>query len=467
MIGPNSGALLPYDLRVNSAEAISESMIIGRRDLRPILTRLNPEARAWVVLDSCYSENAVRSLGADWEGATRAINVVSILNPQAPRDQTRRPTPLSAPPGPAVAVPLTSTEPVEPYPYSNVVSFSAASRDQPAREIDWKTLRAGRSQTFDGQPHGVFTQGLLRALNGLADTNHDGDVTYDELFRSTREIVQGESKQRPQVLPRSGDALHELVLSEAGTERPQSAIAPAQQVEPAPIKVALDGIDEKVRRQISALANVEISQGSFDLLVRQGNGVLELRDRSRATIREYSASEVPLMLKRISGQPDVERVVNYRYPPQNFNLTVDVDPVAANDHPKPDFRAEFTLGESVAITVSTEKPAYLLVLDVDTAGVISVLYPAPNDAEPFTRADSFEIARAKVRRPTGSEFVKAFAFLQEPPGFEGFMCRATSNGLTCPELEPGNEQYQSLLKLLGSGATGRAEAHTRILTREP
>ena len=83
------------------------------------------------------------------------------------------------------------------------MSFPSVPRlgTNPRVEIDWKTLRAGRSQTFDGQPHGVFTQGLLRALNGLADTNHDGDVTYDELFRSTREIVQGESKQRPQVLP--------------------------------------------------------------------------------------------------------------------------------------------------------------------------------------------------------------------------------------------------------------------------
>src|ERR1700761_8377974 len=57
VIGPDSGGLLPVDLDLNSVKAISDTLLIGRRDLRPILTRVPSKAQAFVVLDSCYSEN--------------------------------------------------------------------------------------------------------------------------------------------------------------------------------------------------------------------------------------------------------------------------------------------------------------------------------------------------------------------------------------------------------------------------
>jgi hypothetical protein len=468
MIGPNSGALAPYDLQLSSAEAASDSMIIGHRDLRPILSRLNPQARAWVVLDACYSENAVKSLGAEWEGPPRAINLVSVLKPPARQTQTTRQTPQPLGSSDAITtVPLTASESSEPYPYSNVISFSAASRDETARDISREMLRSGKHQTIDGNPHGAFTNGLLLALNGFADTNHDGSVTYDELFRATREFVQAESKQRPQVLPRAGDALSLQVLSDAGGAGASvTQNAPPTAGNATVTRVALDSVDAELRRRVSAVAKVEIVSDRFDLLIRQRNGVLELHDRSLALIREYSLAEAPIMMKRIAAQSDVDRLLNFQYSAQNFNLTVDVDSVSKAGQPQPDFRSEFTLGESVAITLSTEKPAYLLVLDIDTAGVISVLYPGPKDAEPYLRTDPFEVLRAKVRSPTGSEFVKAFGFVQKPLEFEQFTCRGTDRGLACPEIEPGDERYERLLMMLASGSTGGAEAHTRILTRD-
>jgi len=468
MIGPNSGALAPFDLQVSSVEAASQSMIIGHRDLRPILSRLNPAARAWVVLDACYSENAVRSLGPAWEGPPRAINLVSILKPIAsPNGSTRQTAQIPGTGTTDAIAPLISSEPSEPYPYSNVISFSAASRDETARDISREMLRSGKYRTIDDRPHGAFTNGLLLALNGFADTNHDGNVTYDELFRSTRGFVEAESKQRPQLLPRAGDSLRQSALGGGAPMRPltvhdsQTATGP-----PPKTRVALDGVDESLRHQIAEISGVEISESGFDLLVRRDNRNVGLHDHSRGLIREYSPAEIPQMLTRIAAQSDVARLLAFHFAEQNFNLSLDVDPVGPAGRPSPDFRAEFALGETIAISASSEKPAYLLVLNIDTSGVITVLYPMPKDAEPFDRADSHEILRAKVRRPTGSEFVKAFGFVQKPAEFEQFTCKATDHAVECPEIGPGDVRYQRLLTMLSSGTAGRSETQTKLLTRE-
>jgi uncharacterized caspase-like protein len=44
VIGPDSGALAPYDLTFENLPAAVQSLIIGQRDLRPILSRVPPGA---------------------------------------------------------------------------------------------------------------------------------------------------------------------------------------------------------------------------------------------------------------------------------------------------------------------------------------------------------------------------------------------------------------------------------------
>lgn len=455
-IGPNSGALAPYDLDVTSLDAASHSIIIGRRDLRPILARLSRDARAWVVLDACYSENAVRSLGRNWEGPARAINLVSAL---AATSRGNGP----ALPGDSIAevgqMPLENSEP---YPYPNVISFSAASRDQTARDINTALLQTGRFQTIDGKPHGAFTNGFLAALSGLAGPNSDGQVTYEDLFHSTRAFVEQGSNQRPQILGPGADALRQAVLNDFGKVPAKAQV----RINNGRIRVALEDVDEDLRRRIAALPGVEVAQERFDLLVRQRSGSLSLFHHSLVLIREYRASDPAEMFSRIAAQGDVERLIAYHFDGPGFGLEIDIQPVGSGGKPEPDYRAEFALGETVAILARVEKPAHVLVLDIDTTGVITVLYPGANDPQPLAQTSPIEILRARVRRPTGAEFIKAFAFSRKPDGLEEFACRSTDNGPSCPEIEPGDKRYQRLLSLLESSSGTRADSCTKLLTKD-
>lgn len=62
------------------------------------------------------------------------------------------------------------------YPFHNTIYISAT--DETTRSYD---LQYGGSATFDGKPHGVLTNALIKGLQGEADTNNDGVVTYEEL----------------------------------------------------------------------------------------------------------------------------------------------------------------------------------------------------------------------------------------------------------------------------------------------
>jgi hypothetical protein len=438
-------------------------MIIGRRDLRPILSRLNNNALAWVVLDSCYSQDTARSVGK-WAGPVRGVNLVSVLG----KTEAAAPAARQASVGGAGADRQTamqtrvSTESDEPYPYANVISFSAASRNEPAEDINTGQLRAGLRTTIDGQPHGAFTNGLLLALNGSADSNHDGVITFDELFRFTKD--QMHVSQTPQMLPDQGSALRKAVLNESRPPAPSSPPSPPPSQPKT--RVALDGLDPSLETTIGKLRNIEIVSGDFDLLVRREKNMLALYQTGPVLIREYPLTDSENMLKRISAQADVERLAAFHYPAQTFNLTVDADPAVGNAARK-DHQAAIRIGQQAAISVSTEKRVYLLVFDIDKEGVISVLYPGPDDQQPFTKTTPATIFRATAQAPAGAEIVKAFGFTAKPPGFDEFTCHAVKDGgLDCPTIMPGDAVYKRLLAMLSSAIAGGAEAHAEMLTKE-
>lgn len=56
----DSGAILPYDF---DPEQIAKTVIIGKRDLRPILMKMDEKIKfALIVFDACYSESSIRSI---------------------------------------------------------------------------------------------------------------------------------------------------------------------------------------------------------------------------------------------------------------------------------------------------------------------------------------------------------------------------------------------------------------------
>jgi len=70
----DSGAILPYDF---DPEQIAKTVIIGKRDLRPILRTIDEKVKfALIVFDACYSESSIRS-GIDGEKENRTPNILT------------------------------------------------------------------------------------------------------------------------------------------------------------------------------------------------------------------------------------------------------------------------------------------------------------------------------------------------------------------------------------------------------
>ncbi len=444
-IGPDSGALVPYDVSAESAEKALASIIVGRRDLRPILEKLNPEARIWVVLDSCYSEDAAKALDGAWEGRSRQINLVGLV-------RTRDRSQSGGAGAGRSAAPVPASHP-EPYPYRNVVCFTAASRDEKAEDIDRRALDAGR-HTVDGQPHGAFTSAFLAALESRSGLG-TGPATYEEVFLATRRYLDEAARQTPHLLAPAGPVAQEVVLTAAGGME-----TPAQ--EPQPVAVKLELENDSLRQKIVSLRGVRAADGRFDLLVRERDGMVELYHRNLTLIRRYAVSETPQLLQRIAAQADIDRLARARCAHQDFGLRVEPMAVDPDGKPVAEEGADFVLHQAVAVTAETGKAAWLVVLNIDADGMASVLYRTADRNGPFAPGEPRIIARTHVRPPLGPEYLKAFAFLERPEGFGELACGPSA----CPAVAPGSEGYRRLVAMPGKEKTGCAEALARLFTTE-
>src|SRR5436305_4669290 len=257
LIGPDSGGLLPVDLDLNSVRSIADTLVIGRRDLRPILSRVPAQAQAFVVLDSCYSENSAKAVGL-WSSATpRTVQLTDLVKDRSSGTHVE-----------AKGVVLASAA-NEPYPYSNVVSLAAAAKTQTAMDISSAQLRQG-VHTVDDKPHGALTNTLLVGLTGRADTNHDGKITYDELFRFVRREME-KYPQQPQMLAPPSFALDQAVLGSARVSASGSVGVPAAVNNEVAdkVRVKLGKPDPDFEGKLRAIPDVQIVPGgSFDVLVQ-------------------------------------------------------------------------------------------------------------------------------------------------------------------------------------------------------
>ena len=195
----SSGALVPADFNGSpgqSDKSLLDQLIIGKRDLRPTLERLDQDRQVLMVFDTCFSGNTVRTIEAFERtissrymrldaksvfGAEQDVgNFAENLNPRAP------------------------------YPYRNIFYISASTDNEVAGDIRQDNLHL--FPTIDGNPHGVLTDSLLRVLAGqrLVDTDNDGQWSQIELYTAVKSEVKRRFRQTPQALPKDGEIARRL-----------------------------------------------------------------------------------------------------------------------------------------------------------------------------------------------------------------------------------------------------------------
>ncbi len=390
-----TGAWVPYDLDYSSREAANHTLVIGRRDLLPLLTRLDKGGRRVVVVsDSCYSGQVVRSFG-------QTISHSRYL-PLITRD-------LGVAHEPAAARP-----PPPPYPYQHVVLLSAASDSETGADISTPQALQ-QAPTLDGRFHGAFTDAFLRLLDGQL---LPGAFSYAQGRDAMNNFLEHRNfAQHPQLLP--GIAEDPLDVGSnpfLGMQAPSApaAAAPAAPAAPdATVHLRLGEVSAALRAKVQHIAGIAVVDRDGDLNLRERAGQVELSGPAGDPILSTGAAD-PDLIRRIAAQAWLKRVLPA--PQGDLGLRAETNPGSRGN--------TFVQCESFAFEVQLRKPGYVMLLDLDPQGHLTVLYP--------TRAAERQIVTAGVPKaipgpdpkdqilvtaPFGTDQVAVLAFERQPAFF--------------------------------------------------
>ena len=426
----NSGASIPSDVRQGPLEGLLNQFIIGLTDLRPRLRALDAKASTFVVIDSCYSGTAVKSIADGFLTSREApLAVFMAGNRMAPDDYDAAYSSIRLP----------TVDPND-YPYGHLVFLSASAQSEKAYEVNESALKIGVFQTIDGRPHGLLTDSLLRALRGEADADHDGKITYEEVHRfvSARVMQQG---QTPQLLPRNLPGL---------TREPIFGIVPAPSApsngsrnEGASILVSVSPAAQSLVPELSDLPGIRlVKTQAADLAIAKIGHNYALYLANGVQIHEYAPSEIRELRDRVRREPDLKLLREWSFKSQAFHAVLHVEP--AN-------RDAYAVGERLDFHLSADRSAYLLLVNIDVSGWITILHKSP--AGQPARANEDVAVATHISAPVGTEYMILFAFSELPPGW------VSLKPLGFPPADP---QFRRLMETLE--AASPSSARTSWLT---
>ncbi len=428
-LGKWTGALIPHDYTLGvtgpDPEAWTRRLIIGRRDLKPRLAKLDRDRNVFVVFDTCFSGNSVRSISR---------RRVRWVNPVAPVRSLRGISHLEDPfDDDAIFGAATAED--EQYPYRQLIYLSAARKYERAEDIPaWETL--------DQRPHGAMTNALLEGLDGSADVDGDDRLTYEELYRFVQDEVSEKHQHMPQLL--FPNARPELVQQPIFEHRRRSfTTTPATSYRQ--LRVEIGRGLQHLRSRVDQLDRVRVvDDGRYHVSIElQGDGLVALYHASGDRIAGGFDHRSPSsLLERIARIAQVQALIDLTYPRQHFDLGLELS----------DGSGFLTRDQRFDITARSDRPAVLLLLNIDKTGTVSVLYPIHGGELKATSGlrETFEVVP-----PYGTEYLKLFAFRRAPEGLHRWIHRSVD------ALDPG---FERLLGLLREPGVESAQARLKVVT---
>ena len=421
-----SGALVPADFKWDSNQSIEtqlSQLIVGKRDLRPILTQLDQDRQVLVVFDTCFSGNTVRGFT---EPEPAGVDRYIPLDTKAIFSEEQD-----------IGDFADNLKPDDPYPYQNTFYISASSENETAKDIRTDLLYL--YPTVDGNPHGVLTDSLLRVLDGHTpvDTNNDGRWSQIEFYQAVRSEVQRRFRQTPRALPKEGENTVHLRNRTFFVRSPGSLIQPGEvtQGSKSMIKIRVaDGLQD-LRLSVSQIEGVEITKKDPDLMLIKEQNEVVLTLPNGHPIARFTSFETQRLLDRIRRHLRIQPLINLSYPKQQFNVSLELS--------GPFQRSIILEGERFGFEIHTEKSVYALLIDIDPAGAVHVLYPFDKtEMQPIGPGSSKILAgKCQAFWPFGTETLKLFAFLSRPDELETLMGRQ--------DLHPGSPEFEILEKMIG------------------
>ena len=406
-----TGAWIPYDFDPADLQSEKRTLIIGRRDLVGPLSNLDKGGRFVVVMsDSCFSGQVVRSIGR-----THSHFRYVALPKRDLGIAASTPKPAAAGPSPR--------PPPPPYPYVHVVLLSGASDSESGADLS----SAGDLRdypTLDGQFHGAFTDALLRLMIGQLTLRGSPLVPGTFTYAQGREAVNAFLEERhivqhPQLLPalaEDKDDVGSAPFLRTTTPATPAAAAPAPVAAPATasrdglVRVKVETAPAGMKAGIAAIAGVAVVDGDGDLTVRQKGGDVELLGPAGDPILTAPAAD-PSVTKRIAAQVWLAHALPGGT--DRLGLRAETDPGSRGN--------TFVQCESFVFEVRLEKPAYVMLLDLDPQGGITVLYPTRASERQLIASGAARAIpgtepkdRILVTPPFGTDQVTVLAFEQQP-----------------------------------------------------
>jgi hypothetical protein len=395
-----SGALLPWDFpgSAKDPKKLMAGLIVGRTDLQPILRDLEATGRSvTVVFDSCYSGNAVRSVGRIAKTRHFPMRLEGADEFESGGTAKGR----EAPP---------------PYPYRNVFFLAAASDSEAAGDLGLADMT--RFPTLDGKPHGAFTDALLRAMSGQINVpmNDSGRISNGEIYAAVRHFMEQRAYQHtPQRLPELVEDRENLaqrpLLDGPKAPRPTGEATTGAQ-NAVRVRVA-NNVPPVLGQKVRTITGLQAANDGPAFLIQTKGGNLELLSPAGDLVGSYAQSASPSLLGRLRQQVWYDTLATGSQLRPSFNLQMETTPATRG--------GTFMANEMLAFSVQAAQPAHILLLNLDSEGKVSVLYPL-NASEivehPAGRTLVIPGSSAKdmirVVPPFGSEYLLAFAFATRP-----------------------------------------------------
>jgi hypothetical protein len=436
-----TGALVPADFNADPSQPIEKLMsqlIIGRRDLRPMLERLDQDRQVLVVFDTCFSGNTIRAI-RDRESPD--LNRYMLLQSKSIFDGEHN-----------IGSFQDNLKPNDPYPYQNIFYISASTENEIAKDIRKDMLCF--FPTIDGNPHGVLTDALLRVLAGQVpvDTDNDGQWSQIELYKAVKSEVQRRFKQTPQALPKAGESggrLHSrtFFVRSAGSITTSAGI-PTGSKQSLRIQVTKDF--ETLRAHVSRIDGVMIVETDPDLIVVKDGEDVVLALPNFQHLCRFTTAEVNQVVDRIQRHLRIQPLVNLVYPHQGFSVGIELIGTYR--------KSMLSEDETFGFEIRTDKSAYIFLIDVDPAGAVHVLYPYDrSELKPLIPGErKILMGSCRTLWPYGTETLKLFAFSRRPNGLETLVGKE--------DLRPGTPLFDTLEQLVGlrGGESMRSSVRTDV-----
>lgn len=439
----STGAFVPVEFKAEGTrEEMISRLLVGRTDLRPRIEALDRGGRQVLALiDACYSGNTLRGLYRNTLARPAFTKRYVALPPRSAGSEPAAKDPDLCGYNCASAV-------EEAFPYRAVAYVSSASEGEAAVDLGSSVLAS--VPTYDGRPHGAFSDALLRALRGegplLADRDGDGRLSAAELHQVTLNFLRQRGlPHTPQLLPRLEDDRSGIAAAIFLQGTPRSGTAPAAPAAGRTLRVQLVDATPALTTVLQGLAQLTLVERDARLIVRRDGEEWQLQSAAGDEITRLPATGIKKVVAAVRAQAWVERVLAA---PQDsgFRLELELSGQA---------RGSVAVGgQSIHFAVRSAQPAQLLVLTVSTDGSVAVLYPGnaaelqPVPAGTAVRIPSVDTESILVQAPFGTDQVLAFAFPHPEPRL-----RELIGGFW----ESGAAQLEALGDWLGDPALARAQ----------